>query len=576
MIINRIITASLVIAFVLGSVACSEQSAVAPDSADDTTSSQLPIGLVISNPHSGSTSAAVGLVSISASAESIVYVSSPPKTLPHAVHVRISNRNTGRTKPLVPMIDGGFDPVPIEARAGDVLDLTISTTDGGTIAMVVKVPVRHPPSVVRTDPPKGRTDVALNVTVTVIFSEPIDPNTLNTSTVRLLRDGKAVSGSVRVSNNALTAEFVPDNPLEARSSYELVVTQAIRDLDGDSLSAPQSVTFTTGVLSSDVVLTGFYSASVAFPLFEDDSVASHTITLQLEHSGSRLSGTWTIDGSPSGPRTVDAGVFSSSSSENNFGAVHLFLRVSPVAFWFELVAEVTKADGSELSGVLYNLDTFGSGFDPPFGGMPIVLKRIPFPTGGNGSVAGVVAERTPAGLRPLANVTVFAWVQTGPNGSSHGGVQTDANGRYRVDLLPIGSTVFLSPSYPETYDQPCASIAELSAPSTTMDIELVSVDHPLPDAATSSPLIWGVVYETKGNVRQPVPRARLALDVGADMRGANDGGVVVTTTTDESGRYALCRLPSGGELDVVKDGYAPYRQVIAVTGSTQVDIELKH
>jgi hypothetical protein len=317
------------------------------------------------------------------SGESIVYVSLPPQTFPNAVLARIRNRTMGESRQLlVPIIDGGFDPVPLEARAGDVLDLTISTVNGGTIAMVVKVPVRRPPSVVRTDPPKGRTDVALNVTVTVVFSEPVDQNTLNTSTVSLLRDGKAVSGSVRLSNNALNAEFVPDNPLEPRSSYELVVTQDIRDLDGDSLSAPQSVTFTTGVHSSDVVLTGFYSGSVVFPLTIDDTVALHTITLQLEHSGSQLSGTWTIDGSPRGPLPVDAGVFSSSSSENNFGTVNLFLRVSPIAFAFELVAEVTKADGSELSGVLYNLDTGGSGFDPPFDGMPIVLKRTQLPTGG--------------------------------------------------------------------------------------------------------------------------------------------------------------------------------------------------
>lgn len=379
---NRFITAFVIIPMVIGGLACSDRNALAPDSGDDNAESPLPAGMVVSNSHSGSTSAAAGLASVNTSTETIVYVSLPPKALPNAVHVRISNRTTGRTRPLVPIIDGGFDPVPIEARAGDVLDLTIATAGGGTIAMVAKVPARHPPSVVRTDPPKGRTDVALNVTITVVFSEPVDQNTLNTSTVRLLRDGKAVSGSVRLSNNALNAEFVPDNQLEPRSSYELVVTQDIRDLDGDSLSAPQSVTFTTGVHSSDVVLTGFYSGSVVGPLAEDDTVALHTITIQLEHSGSRLSGTWTIDGSPRGPLPVDAGVFSSSSSENNFGTVNLFLRVSPIAFAFELVAEVTKADGSELSGLLYNLDTGGSGFDPPFDGIPIVLKRTQLPTGG--------------------------------------------------------------------------------------------------------------------------------------------------------------------------------------------------
>jgi probable HAF family extracellular repeat protein len=244
-IMNRIITTSLIIPLALGAAACSDGNLAGPD--DETTRRESP-GIVLSNSRLSSTTSAASNATggIAVSNETgVVHVSVAPQTLPNAVSVEIRNRTTGGAGRLVPIIEGGFDPVQIEASAGDDLELTISSLGGGTTTMSLKVPGRRPPVVVRSNPPSGRIDVALNQVLVVIFSEPIEPKTLNISSLRLLRDGQPVSGTIRLSQNGWEADFVPDGPLQTLTSYDLVVTRDIRDLDGDALDASYTVKFTT-------------------------------------------------------------------------------------------------------------------------------------------------------------------------------------------------------------------------------------------------------------------------------------------------------------------------------------------
>ncbi len=126
-----------------------------------------------------------------ASAVPLAYVSLPPGTLATAVSVRIRNLTTGgeATAPE-PIVDGGFDPVAVWASVGDRLALAFTDGSGGVREEYGIVPARRPPVVVRTAPPKGRTDVALSVRPVVVFSEPIDPATLPVG-MRLVTGGTA-------------------------------------------------------------------------------------------------------------------------------------------------------------------------------------------------------------------------------------------------------------------------------------------------------------------------------------------------------------------------------------------------
>jgi hypothetical protein len=226
-------------------VGCADaRSPVAPEDQGPT----VP-GLVVSESR---TVPGTALASVAADESRVAYVSVSPGTLQGALSVRIRNVTTGAL-PLdaVPVIDGGFDPVIVSASPGDRIDFAVRQS-GGTITHVTfVVPVRRPPVVVRTNPPKGRTDVALSIRPLVVFSEPIDAQSIGPATIRLLGNGMPVSGTIHITGeNPLTAEFIPDAPLEAFADYEFVLTTGIRDVHGDALDDEVRVAFTTGAGAS--------------------------------------------------------------------------------------------------------------------------------------------------------------------------------------------------------------------------------------------------------------------------------------------------------------------------------------
>jgi hypothetical protein len=176
----------------------------------------------------------------------IAYVSLPPGTAPRGVMATIGNRRTASTVTIL-VVNGGFDPVAVVARAGDVLEIAVHAADGATLLHYIRtVPGKRPPKVVRTNPPGGKRDVALNSTILIIFSEPIDARTLNESSIRLLRNGVPVSGRLEFQDAGhLGAVFIPAAALEGATDYQVIVTQSVHDLDGEPLEMPVTVAFTT-------------------------------------------------------------------------------------------------------------------------------------------------------------------------------------------------------------------------------------------------------------------------------------------------------------------------------------------
>ena len=287
---NRITVIALSAALATGVAACSDRNPSGPDD----TILNLPAGVVVSNPRtSSSTAGSVALrSSLGASASTVVYVSAVPGTFPGAALVAVRNPKRGGVSRSAQVIDGGFDPVGIEAEVGDELSLTISMTSGGFTSMTVRVPPRRPPTVVRTNPAKGRTDVALNVQVVVVFSEPVDASSVTASSIALLQGGRAVNGRVQMSADGLSAEFIPDSPLQPQTTYELVVKQTIRDLDGDQLADASTVPFTTepgGAILGTIVVT---------------SATTGTTSSDLDPDGYGVS----IDGQPEQPLGVNGTV----------------------------------------------------------------------------------------------------------------------------------------------------------------------------------------------------------------------------------------------------------------------------
>jgi len=186
-------------------------------------------------------------------AEPISWISLPPGALVDVIAVQIRSASGLDLTAPVPLVDGGFDPVAVQASAGDELVLVQNLVNGGVRLSSVVVPPRRPPVIVRTSPPDGRIDVALNVRPAVIFSEPIDKLSLDATAVLLQVEGQFVPGALEVPElQPWLVEFVPSDPLAPGTTYDLVVGQGVRDLEGDALEVEFVARFTTAGAPTDM------------------------------------------------------------------------------------------------------------------------------------------------------------------------------------------------------------------------------------------------------------------------------------------------------------------------------------
>jgi uncharacterized protein YjdB len=152
------------------------------------------------------------------------------------------------TSLVTPLVDGGFDPVPVAARAGDSLDVVVTDALNHVVKRLgFTVEAARAPIVVRTQPPPKKRDHPLNAAIVIVFSEPVAGSTLTPSSVQLLRGSTVVPGSVNLlQGTASAATFMPAAPLAANTDYHLVVRPTVRDLSGDHLPSETSVDFRTG------------------------------------------------------------------------------------------------------------------------------------------------------------------------------------------------------------------------------------------------------------------------------------------------------------------------------------------
>jgi hypothetical protein len=124
-------------------------------------------------------------------------------------------------------------------------------------------PTLLPPTVISTLPPTSSTGVCPNTVITVNFSEAMNPNSINGTTVTLTGPGAAaVPGAVTYSTSGNTAVFTPTNPLALNTAYTVTVTTGATDLRGNALASNFVSNFTTGATTC---LTGPPTVIAEFP-----------------------------------------------------------------------------------------------------------------------------------------------------------------------------------------------------------------------------------------------------------------------------------------------------------------------
>jgi|GEM_PF-977248 len=96
-------------------------------------------------------------------------------------------------------------------------------------------------------PASGATDLATATLIAIIFSKPIDPTTLDLTTVTLSSDAIALNGAISLSSDGMNATFTPIPALPYGSQITAAVSSEVRDLSGNPLGKSLSWTFSTAI-----------------------------------------------------------------------------------------------------------------------------------------------------------------------------------------------------------------------------------------------------------------------------------------------------------------------------------------
>ncbi len=112
-------------------------------------------------------------------------------------------------------------------------------TGGDTIA----------PTIVQRTPAGGAAGVSRSTNVEAVFSEPLNPATVDSSSVRLRAQGAGSDVPATVSYAGNTATLDPDADLLPGTTYEATIAGTVEDSSGNALGADDTWTFTTAGLS---------------------------------------------------------------------------------------------------------------------------------------------------------------------------------------------------------------------------------------------------------------------------------------------------------------------------------------
>ncbi|HCS19988.1 MAG TPA: hypothetical protein DIW47_05400, partial [Bacteroidetes bacterium] len=100
-----------------------------------------------------------------------------------------------------------------------------------------------PPTVISTDPANNATNVALNKTISAVFSENMESSTITITSFTISRNSVNIAGAV--SYSGVTAQFNPTNNLLSGSTYTGTITTLVEDLAGNNMVNNYVWTFAT-------------------------------------------------------------------------------------------------------------------------------------------------------------------------------------------------------------------------------------------------------------------------------------------------------------------------------------------
>ena len=125
-------------------------------------------------------------------------------------------------------------PVDVKTTTGG----EVETVPGGFTVQTATIPA---PTLVSISPGPNAGGVPINSSFTFVFSAPMNRTTLNTSTIEIWLSSNpggwvTLPGAVTVDAAGRVATFTPTSLLAVNSTYELLLTGAIKDATGNAFS----------------------------------------------------------------------------------------------------------------------------------------------------------------------------------------------------------------------------------------------------------------------------------------------------------------------------------------------------
>jgi len=178
--------------------------------------------------------------------------------------------NTATLTPLAQLDGGTTYTATITTGAKDVAGNSLAANRTWTFITADNTP----PTVTSVSPLNGATDVAVNTSVTVTFSEPMNPSTINTTTVNVRNSNTnaPVPGVVTYNAASNSATFTPSGPLANGTAYTVTVTTGAMDVGGNALAS----TFTSGFTTIPVADTTRPTVVATTPPTGATGVATNT------------------------------------------------------------------------------------------------------------------------------------------------------------------------------------------------------------------------------------------------------------------------------------------------------------
>ena len=118
-----------------------------------------------------------------------------------------------------------------------------------------------PPEVSETSPFSNATGVAVDSTITAMFSETMYASSITTATFMVSDESGAIGGTVSYSGT--TATFAPSGPLAYSTTYTAKVTTGAKDLVDNAMASDYIWSFTTDDMSDSTTVTATNTTSLS-------------------------------------------------------------------------------------------------------------------------------------------------------------------------------------------------------------------------------------------------------------------------------------------------------------------------